>query len=69
MGPACARYLFCMAVTTPRSPISAGRTSCQFCLAELIEAATRSGMTETAAGAYRRLAEITGANPRCASPP
>src|SRR5258708_6897609 len=29
-------------------------------LAELIEAATRSGMSETAAGAYRRLAEITG---------
>jgi DNA-binding CsgD family transcriptional regulator len=31
-------------------------------LAELIEAATRSGMSETAAGAYRRLAEITGAS-------
>ena len=31
-------------------------------LAELIEAATRSGMSQTAAGAYRRLAEITGAS-------
>ncbi len=31
-------------------------------LAELVEAATRSGMSETAAGAYRRLAEITGAS-------
>jgi len=31
-------------------------------LAELIEAATRSGMSETAAGAYRRLAEITSAS-------
>jgi DNA-binding CsgD family transcriptional regulator len=31
-------------------------------LAELIEAATRSGMSETAAGAYRRLAEITDAS-------
>jgi len=31
-------------------------------LAELIEAATRSGISETAAGAYRRLAEITSAS-------
>jgi DNA-binding CsgD family transcriptional regulator len=31
-------------------------------LAELIEAATRSGMSETAAYAYHRLAEITGAS-------
>ncbi len=31
-------------------------------LAELIEAAARTGMTQTAAGAYRRLAEITGAS-------
>jgi tetratricopeptide (TPR) repeat protein len=31
-------------------------------LAELIEAATRSGRTEVAAGAYRRLAEMTGAS-------
>jgi DNA-binding CsgD family transcriptional regulator/tetratricopeptide (TPR) repeat protein len=31
-------------------------------MAELIEAATRSGMTETAAGAYRRLAEMTSAS-------
>jgi DNA-binding CsgD family transcriptional regulator len=31
-------------------------------LAELIEAATRSGINETAAGAYRRLAEITSAS-------
>jgi len=31
-------------------------------LAELIEAATRSGTSETAAGAYRRLAEITRAS-------
>jgi ATP/maltotriose-dependent transcriptional regulator MalT len=30
-------------------------------LAELVEAAARTGMSETAAGAYRRLAEITGA--------
>jgi DNA-binding CsgD family transcriptional regulator len=30
-------------------------------LAELVEAAARSGMTETAAGAYGRLAEMTGA--------
>jgi DNA-binding CsgD family transcriptional regulator len=29
---------------------------------ELIEAAARSGMSETAAGAYRRLAEMTGAS-------
>jgi DNA-binding CsgD family transcriptional regulator len=31
-------------------------------MAELIEAAARSGMTETAAGAYRRLAEMTSAS-------
>jgi DNA-binding CsgD family transcriptional regulator len=31
-------------------------------LTELIEAATRSGRTEVAAGAYRRLAEMTGAS-------
>jgi len=31
-------------------------------VAELVEAAARSGMTETAAGAYRRLAEMTGAS-------
>jgi hypothetical protein len=31
-------------------------------LAELIEAATRSGISETAAGTYRRLAEITSAS-------
>jgi DNA-binding CsgD family transcriptional regulator len=31
-------------------------------LAELIEAAARSGRSETAAGAYRRLAEMTGAS-------
>ncbi|WP_345611299.1 helix-turn-helix transcriptional regulator [Pseudonocardia adelaidensis] len=31
-------------------------------LVELVEAAARSGMTETAAGAYRRLTELTGAS-------
>jgi DNA-binding CsgD family transcriptional regulator len=31
-------------------------------MVELIEAAARSGMTEAAAGAYRRLAEMTGAS-------
>jgi DNA-binding CsgD family transcriptional regulator len=31
-------------------------------MSELIEAATRSGMTETAVGAYRRLAEMTSAS-------
>jgi len=37
-----------------------GHTNCA--VGELVEAAARSGMTETAAGAYCRLAEMTGAS-------
>ena len=33
----------------------------RWALVELVEAAAHAGMTETAAGAYRRLTEMTGA--------
>jgi predicted ATPase len=55
-----ARALLGSALTGPMDDRELGFSN--WALAELTEAATRSGIRETAAGAYRRLAEITSAS-------